>query len=200
MWDTATQRLRPNRPPSSSTPRPRQIKLRAASSLSQPRPISANWQVGSGRPAAPAFVSHIGRARSGAPPPARGPRRAARRHSYTWCSHRPRAATRVPRQCRAERPAAARCSSCCRKPRRRTGEQVGPWWRPPGPVPRRANACKGALGCVRVRYGWTPPDRRQCGGRCYRGASGRRQRRQRLARLRSASGLGLVLRLGSGWG
>jgi len=38
----------------SSTPRQRQIKLRAASSLSQPRPISADWQMCSGWPAIPA--------------------------------------------------------------------------------------------------------------------------------------------------
>ena len=71
---------------SSSTPRQRQIKLRAASSLGlgQPRPASANWQACSGWPATPALFStqaqhellHAHELSGGHPPP----RLAVQRH------------------------------------------------------------------------------------------------------------------------
>jgi hypothetical protein len=41
----------------SSTPHPRQIKLRAASSPGQPRPASSNWQICSGWPSTPVLSS-----------------------------------------------------------------------------------------------------------------------------------------------
>ena len=59
LWRRAAQRLRPLRP--SSTPRQRQIKLRAASSLGQPRPVGR--YVLAGRPYQPCFLHALGASR-----------------------------------------------------------------------------------------------------------------------------------------